>query len=449
MTMWRLPYILTLSILLRASFLVYGLIQDKYSAFKYTDIDYLVFTDAARYVSQGRSPYLRETYRYTPLLAWILLPTTWQGFGRTWFSFGKILFATCDVVAGWLLYLILRTQGGDSKGKSGEMTEERALKYASVWLLNPMVITISTRGSSEGLLGVMVVAMLWSSMRRRATLTGFFLGLAVHFKIYPFIYAPSLLLYFSSPGRQPAASTFSARAQHFFNRDRTVLILTSFLTFAGLNLAMYAIYGSPFLQHTFLHHLTRIDHRHNFSPYHTLLYASSAASYSRTPKSSFLPSWLPALESLAFLPQLSLSAVLIPLVLTRLHLPSTLLAQTWAFVALNKVCTSQYFLWYLVLLPLYLPYSRFVAKPLLGILALGLWAGAQAWWLGEGYRLEFLGESRFVPRLWLAGLGFLAVNMWILGIVVGDVGSWNVGGADGEAKKIEAGREGGKVRDRG
>lgn len=47
------------------------------------------------------------------------------------------------------------------------------------------------------------------------------------------------------------------------------------------------------------------------------------------------------LESLAFIPQLLLSAVAIPLALAKNDLGSAMLAQTFAFVTFNKVCTSQ------------------------------------------------------------------------------------------------------------
>jgi len=118
--------ILTVSIVLRVVLLLYGIYHDAHSPLKYTDVDYYVFTDAARYVHEGPSPYMRETYRYTPLLAWLLIPTAWQG----WFTFGKLVFAFGDVAAGWIIILILRGRG---------MSYERSLKYASIWLLNPMV----------------------------------------------------------------------------------------------------------------------------------------------------------------------------------------------------------------------------------------------------------------------------------------------------------------------
>lgn len=54
--------------------------------------------------------------------------------------------------------------------------------------------------------------------------------------------------------------------------------------------------------------------------------------------------------------------------------------------------------------------------------AAALWVGAQALWLWQAYELEFLGRSTFVPGLWGSSLLFYAVNMWILGIIVSDVG---------------------------
>ncbi|PBP26356.1 hypothetical protein BUE80_DR002624 [Diplocarpon rosae] len=397
------------AIALRISLIFYGLWQDANSPLKYTDIDYYVFTDAARFTAQGHSPYQRETYRYTPLLAWMLLPTTWSS---TWFSFGKALFASGDIVAGWLIVLVLRN--------SNKMSMERALKFASIWLLNPMVATISTRGSSEGLLGVMVVALLWAVTQRKVFLAGILLGLGVHFKIYPFIYAPSIIWWMdedrigaNKTSKSWQGSGLNSVVARFCNTPRIVLTITSLSTFSGLNVLMYSIYGWPFLQHTYFHHITRIDHRHNFSPYNTLLYLSSS-----NPGTSPI-----RLESLAFFPQIFLSAFAIPFILAKKDLPSTMLAQTFAFVSFNKVCTSQYFLWYMVFLPFYLPTSSLLARKPLGIVAAAMWVLSQVLWLQQGFQLEFLGQSTFVPGLWTASILFFFTNAWLLGIVITDAGS--------------------------
>ena len=118
---------------------------------------------------------------------------------------------------------------------------ERALKFASIWLLNPMVANISTRGSSEGLLAVLVVALLWAIKGRRIILGGYLLGLGVHFKIYPFIYAFSIAWYLDGSGGVPQQKERSV-AQSVFNlvtRDRVSLAVSSLITFMSLNAIMY------------------------------------------------------------------------------------------------------------------------------------------------------------------------------------------------------------------
>lgn len=351
----------TLATLLRIVLLLYGLWQDAHSPLKYTDIDYLVFTDAARFVAQDHplGPYARETYRYTPLLSWMLLPTTWTATatatapGSQWltvacFSLGKLLFAVADLVAGWLIVEVLTMKQGPAR--TAAMPAARARRFAAIWLLNPMVAAISTRGSSEGLLAVMVMALLWAVLARHGTLAAVLLGLGVHFKIYPFIYAPAIVWWMDDGDHDDDNNNNNNRMEGpprhqdgppktpmdalvaFFTAARLKLALLSLVTFAGLNLLMHALYGHPFLVHTFLHHVTRIDHRHNFSPYNVLLYLTSAdpANVSGI-----------RIESVAFLPQLLLSCVLIPLVMAKKSLATTMLAQTWTFVTFNKVCTSQ------------------------------------------------------------------------------------------------------------
>lgn len=88
--------LLRLGIASRIVLLICGYCQDRVASVQYTDIDYSVFTDAAAYVTKGLSPYLRSTYRYSPLLAWTLVPNVLLH--PAW---GKTLFCAADLLAAW------------------------------------------------------------------------------------------------------------------------------------------------------------------------------------------------------------------------------------------------------------------------------------------------------------------------------------------------------------
>jgi len=228
----RTTPLFTISLFLRLALLFYGLYQDAHSALKYTDIDYLVFTDASRFVAEGSSPYARDTYRYTPLLAWLLLPTV------RFSAFGKLVFAAADLLAGWLILRVLRRRGMDEATAGG---------FSALWLWNPMVATISTRGSSEGLLGVLTMGLLWAVERRKLSLAAIILGLSVHFKIYPFIYAPAIVWWMDDArlGNETKAATrpssYKESVSNFFTPDRLKFGLLSLITFMILNLIMFSM----------------------------------------------------------------------------------------------------------------------------------------------------------------------------------------------------------------
>ena len=101
---------------------------------------------AARFVWDGGSPYDRATYRYTPLLAWLLVPNVlgqshhhhhhqpWSMLAECW---GKLVFVVADIVVALLMKRILRWEGGVSEEKSDWLV-------GLGWLWNPLVFAIST-----------------------------------------------------------------------------------------------------------------------------------------------------------------------------------------------------------------------------------------------------------------------------------------------------------------
>ncbi|XP_038070186.1 GPI mannosyltransferase 1-like [Patiria miniata] len=380
--------------LLRLVLVVYGEWQDRTMLVKYTDVDYHVFTDAARYVSQGSSPYERATYRYTPLLAWALTPNI-----LLTPVFGKIIFILCDVLTGTLILKMLKLSG---------CPDQAAINSALLWWLNPLPMTVSSRGNAESIMSVLVLSTLYALMKRHTRAAAFLYAVSVHVKIYPVTYCVPIYFLLGSdfcekPLLKRSALHLKDRilrriAELFWPcKSRLEFVFVSVATFALLTGLMYYCYGDKFLEETYLYHVTRRDVRHNFSPYFYMLYLTS-----ESPVSVMV-------GLLAFLPQ----ALLMVALSVRYYrdLAFCCFTQTFLFVAFNKVCTSQYFLWYLCLLPLVIPTLRMKLSEALCLT--GLWFLGQALWLYFAYCLEFEGHDTFL-FLWLAGLAFFAVNIGIL-----------------------------------
>lgn len=89
----RFRDLIIFSAIFRVILILYGEWQDTHMKVRYTDIDYFVFSDAASLMASGSSPYQRSTYRYSPLLAFLLIPNSLLH--RSW---GKFLFSAAGTI---------------------------------------------------------------------------------------------------------------------------------------------------------------------------------------------------------------------------------------------------------------------------------------------------------------------------------------------------------------
>uniref|UniRef100_A0A0N5AU01 GPI alpha-1,4-mannosyltransferase I, catalytic subunit n=1 Tax=Syphacia muris TaxID=451379 RepID=A0A0N5AU01_9BILA len=373
---WTNQTVFLSAFLLRLLLVFYGRVHDYLFKVNFTDVDYNVFTDAAKYVYDGKSPFLRSTYRYSPLLAWILIPNVF------WPEFGKLLFCSLDIVVGWL-YLKLET--------AIQQKQSRAILW--FWLFNPFTAVISARGNGDVLICISVVVSLYFIYEKKLFTAALLYGLAVHLKLYPIIYLPSIMLYLSGEKMQLKLEFIK---KQFLNWKGAVFLLTSFAVVLCMLSLFYNLYGDSYLSEAILYHIGRTDTRHNFSPYFYLLYL-----YDGTNTSTLLSTG-------AFLPQ----AALIIYFSFRYYddLPFCWLVITVAFVALNKVCTSQYFLWFICLIP---AQANLELKRSHVAFIILLWISTQGLWLLPAYLFEFQGLNTFV-WMWLASLLFLVVNSCIV-----------------------------------
>ena len=127
---------------------------------------------------------------------------------------GKCLFCVFDLLSSLLIYAILLQDN---------TKEKTALLCVQLWLLNPLTMTVSSRGNAESLLATLVLLSLYC-LRKRASwlvLGAVIYGLSVHMKIYPITYSLPIYLYMQNSSdyadnKQEDELTFSKKIFRFF-----------------------------------------------------------------------------------------------------------------------------------------------------------------------------------------------------------------------------------------
>ncbi|XP_076224869.1 GPI alpha-1,4-mannosyltransferase I, catalytic subunit [Nomia melanderi] len=358
--------------LVRTTLMVYSNFHDETFNVPYTDVDYKVFTDAARHMVEGRSPFERDTYRYTPLLALLLTPNIFihKDFGKTLFSFIDILIAV-------LIKRILSLQNCDERKKH---------ICALIWLYNPFTIIISTRGNADSVAVLLVMLTLDLFLRDKYMLTGLLHAMSVHFRLYPIAFSLPMYLSLSKKNLMP-------------NRNQWKLVLSCVFFVVLLTIINYYFFGYKYLYESFIYHLIRKDTKHNFSVYFYMLYLSANQPPGIIEKAC------------TFLPQLVLLLTLSYAYSRKSDLPFAMFTQAMVMVTYNPVVTSQYFFWFLSLVPLCIP--RFGVSIKRSTSLCLAWFLSQGLWLLAAYLLEFQGLNTFT-YIWLSGLLFFFVNVKIL-----------------------------------
>lgn len=330
--------------------------------------------------------------------------------------YGKILFSLFDILTSYLIYSLCLIESAGNKALS------RRCSY--LWIYNPLPIVICSRGSSESIILSLVLATLFLAKKKATGLAGIVYGFSgtfitirmiswmnsnlylffstVHFKLYPIAYCLPLYLC-TTQGLDTAKLKHLPLWKNILSitSHRIRLVVGSVLGFFIPTLICYYYYGDEFLQESYYYHLTRKDIRHNFSTYFYMLYLNwNTAGILGT-----------ILSILTFAPQVILLITAAVLFRNAGDLCFTIFVQTYCFVIFNKVCTSQYFLWYLSLLPVV--YCKLQIKISNALILLFVWYFAQVAWLLPAFFLEFEGRNAFM-YVWLESIAFFCANVGIL-----------------------------------
>lgn len=443
---------LVYSLVIRLVLIAYGEFQDQVSEVPYTDVDYRVVTDGARHIYNGRSPFNRHTYRYTPLLAIFLLPNIYLHR-----CFGKILFAVFDLVIAVIIKLIIVDEyhlminqsnsieenkakmekkfsngAGKAKVRPSSSKKEASGKWFSssdrqkfermgnfsayVWLYNPLTMVIATRGNGDAITCSLVLMSIYYLLKiqengsrekeneKNVIMCGIFHGLAIHFRLYPIFFSLAYYMYLSDDRTQINGIPSIVKCILRPNRKQVLLIVSVMKVLIFTTGIFYLLYNYQFLYESIIYHLVRKDTRHNFSLYFYLQYLNSGE--------------VNIVEKLlTVMPQLVLIILIsFHFCRTRQTIQFALLLIAFIMVTYNPVITSQYFVWFLSLLPLTVNNFRSLTIRQIIILP-SLWFLGQGLWLLSAYFLEFKGINSF-DFIWLASVIFFIINIIIVQVLI-------------------------------
>lgn len=426
---------LIISTLIRVFLIYYGEVQDSLSDVQYTDVDYRVVTDGANHVLALGSPFKRHTYRYTPLLAYLVLPNL-----LVHPSFGKFIFSLFDILIGvlikWILLncyrsnkisietklLKLETLNNRNKylikrkneilNSNNEALPPKYIRMAEIsaycWLYNPLTMIIATRGNGDCVSCSLLLLSIYFLLKNEQTIVqyfvaGLFLGLSIHFRLYPIGFC--LAFYLATQNRTLEKWHDIVRSILKPNPKQIALVLGTVVALGSTSALFYWLYGYQFIYESMLYHLVRKDTRHNFSLYFYLQYLSSTFDVTVLEK------------VLTFLPQLILILMLtVRYGQHRQTLSFGLFAIAFVMVTYNPVVTSQYFVWFLSLLPLCVKNFRNIGIRKAVFIPV-MWFISQGGWLLPAYLLEFKGWNTF-EFIWIQSIVFFFSNVLILQMLI-------------------------------
>lgn len=276
-----------------------------------------------------------------------------------------------------------------------------------------MSIVIATRGNGDAITSFFILLTIYavhkamtakgSSSYNYTLLAGIVHGIAIHFRLYPLAFS---LAYYIQLGNKSSASKATSvwRSLLWPNLNQIILVGSTVASLSALTWTFYQQYGYEFLYEAYLYHLYRKDTRHNFSVYFYMNYLNAEPIFVE--------------KILTFLPQLFLLLLIsFQFGRHRKTLTFAIFLQAFVMVTFNPVVTSQYFVWFLAILPICLKNLKGLFGLRRSIANAILWAGTQGIWLFSAYLLEFKGWNTF-GFIWMNGVIFFCVNCFILREIV-------------------------------